>query len=36
LVSLLFCSVATLFCCSSKKQAQLKAEVQIANESVYV
>ncbi len=36
LVCLLFCAGAALFCCSSKKQAQLEAEVQIANESVYV
>jgi hypothetical protein len=35
-VCLLLCAGVALFCCSSKRQAQLKAEVQIANESVYV
>ncbi len=36
LVCLLFCTGVLLSSCSSKKQPQLEAEVQIANESVYV
>jgi len=36
LVCLLFCAGAILFSCSSKKEAQLEAELKIANESVYV
>ncbi len=35
-VCLLFCAGVVLLCCSSKKQPQLEAEVQIANQSVYV